>query len=327
MKNTQARSLIEGKGSPVTVIIVNWNAGLALQKCIEHLLQQTHSPELIYVVDNASTDDSLATIRNISCVEIIELDENVGFAKGNNIALKKVTTPYVALLNPDAFPEPQWLERLLESIESHPDAASIGSLQLMHDDQNKIDGVGDCYHISGLMWRKKHGKKIRNEDLYEKEIFSPCAAAALYRLDALLAVGAFEESFFCYCEDVDLGFRLRNSGYTSWYAPLAKVSHVGSMTSGGQDSDFAIYYGHRNLVWVYFRNMPLSLLLISLPLHIAANLLAIAFFSLRGRSSIIFKSKIDALRKLPEILKQRKKIQSQRIISPFKLLSSIHFKK
>lgn len=327
MKNNQAKPLIEGAVSPVTVIIVNWNAGSALKKCIEHLLQQTHSPELVYVVDNASTDDSLAAIRNIGCVEIIELDENVGFAKGNNIALKKVTTPYVALLNPDAFPEPQWLEKLLESIESHPDSASIGSLQLMHDDQNKIDGVGDCYHISGLMWRKKHGKKIGNEDLYEKEIFSPCAAAALYRLDALQAVGAFEESFFCYCEDVDLGFRLRINGYTSWYAPLAKVSHIGSMTSGGQDSDFAIYYGHRNLVWVYFRNMPLILLLLSLPLHIAANLLAIAFFSVKGRSSIIFKSKMDALRQLPEILKQRKKIQQDRRASLLNIFSSINFRK
>lgn len=327
MKSNESLPSVEKERSPVTVIIVNWNAGSALQKCIEHHFQQTHFPELIYVVDNASTDNSMAAIRGINRVELIELDENVGFAKGNNIALKKVTTPYVALLNPDAFAEPQWLEKLLESIESHPDAASIGSLQLMHGDQNKIDGIGDCYHISGLMWRKKHGKKIQTEDLDEKEIFSPCAAAALYRVDALRQVGAFEESFFCYCEDVDLGFRLRINGYTSWYAPLAKVSHIGSMTSGGQDSDFAIYHGHRNLVWVYCRNMPLILLLLSLPLHVAANIFAVILFSIKGRGKIIFKAKIDALRKLPEISKQREKIQRERRVSSFNLLSSINFRK
>lgn len=312
---------------PISVIIVNWNAGTVLKKCVQHLLKQTLTPEVIYVVDNASTDNSLASVIGMDRIEIIALNKNEGFARANNIALKKITTPYVALLNPDAFPEPQWLENLLAAMTSHPSAASIGSLQLMDGFPGIVDGIGDCYHISGYMWRKKHGELITDNDLHEREIFSPCAAAALYRLDALVEVGGFEESFFCYCEDVDLGFRLRARGYTSWYAPSARVSHIGSMTSGGQDSDFAIYHGHRNLIWVYLRNMPFLLLLLSLPLHLAANFFAILFFLLKGRGKIILKAKFDALSKLGEILKQRKKIQSERRVSSIKLLSSINIKK
>lgn len=312
---------------PISVIIVNWNAGTVLKKCVQHLLKQTLTPEVIYVVDNASTDNSLASVIGMDRIEIIALNKNEGFARANNIALKKITTPYVALLNPDAFPEPQWLENLLAAMTSHPSAASIGSLQLMDGFPSIVDGIGDCYHISGYMWRKKHGELITDNDLHEREIFSPCAAAALYRLDALVEVGGFEESFFCYCEDVDLGFRLRARGYTSWYAPSARVSHIGSMTSGGQDSDFAIYHGHRNLIWVYLRNMPFLLLLLSLPLHLAANFFAILFFLLKGRGKIILKAKFDALSKLGEILKQRKKIQSERRVSSIKLLSSINIKK
>ncbi len=309
---------------PVTIVIVNWNAGLLLQDCITHLYQQTVKPDRIIVVDNASTDDSIANIKSFNSIEIISLEENTGFAKGNNIALEKISTPFVALVNPDAFPEPDWLEQLLASAARHLDAASIGSMQLK-DDVKILDGVGDCYHISGLMWRSRHGKLIRPIDQQEKEIFSPCAAAALYRMDALRKVGFFEESFFCYCEDVDLGFRLRLAGYSSWYQPLARVKHLGSATTGGKHSNFSVYYGHRNLMWVYWRNLPLLLIIFSLPIHIAANVLAIITFTIKGQFSIIIRSKIDGVKGLRQVIRQRRDIQQNKNISVFSLLKHINF--
>lgn len=308
----------------VTVIVVNWNAGSMLKICIEHLLRQTIKPEKILVVDNASSDGSISNIKPSRSVEIIYLSENTGFAKGNNIALKKISTPFVALLNPDAFPEPDWLEKLLACAVKHLDAASIGSLQLK-DDLNIIDGLGDCYHISGLMWRSRHGKPIRPIDRQEKEIFSPCAAAALYRMDALRKVGFFEEGFFCYAEDVDLGFRLRLAGYSSWYQPLAIVKHLGSATTGGKHSNFSVYYGHRNLMWVYWRNLPLLLIILSLPIHIVANALAIIIFTIKGQFSIIIKSKIDGVKGLRQAIRQRRDIQQNRTASIFSLLKYINF--
>jgi GT2 family glycosyltransferase len=313
--------------APVTIIVVNWNAGIVLRKCVLHVQNQTVKPARVIVVDNGSTDESLDELMGFDGIEIMKLNHNFGFARGNNLALKTVVTPYVALLNPDAFPEPDWLKNLLQSAHKHPNAASIGSLQLMNREAQTVDGIGDCYHISGMMWRSRYGKKLRAVDLIEKEIFSPCAAAALYRMDALKDVGFFEESFFCYCEDVDLGFRLRLSGYESWYQPAAVVEHIGSVTSGGRHSNFAVYHGHRNLMWVYFRNLPVLLLLLFMPLHLVITVLTFVKFSIRGQTNIIFKAKLDALRALPSVLEQRKNIQKTKKISLIKLLSILSYKK
>ena len=105
-------------------------------------------------------------------------------------------------------------------------------------------------------------------------------------------------------EDVDLGFRLQLAGYPCLFVPDAIAYHIGSATSG-RDSDFSLYYGHRNLVWNYFKNMPLSLLLLTLPMHLALNMLSILLFALRGRGKTISRSKIDALKGLSNILARR----------------------
>ncbi len=312
---------------PVTIIVVNWNAAAVLHKCISHIQDQTVTPARVVIVDNASTDASLDSIKNFCNIEIMRFDQNFGFAKGNNLALETVATPYVALLNPDAFPEPDWLENILQSAYDHPNAASIGSLQLMNQKSKIIDGIGDCYHVSGMMWRSRYGKKLRPVDLQERQIFSPCAAAALYRMDAIKKIGFFEESFFCYCEDVDLGFRLRLSGYESWYQPKAVVEHVGSVTSGGRHSNFAVYHGHRNLLWVYVRNLPAPFIYLFMPLHLIITMLALIKFSIRGQARVIIRAKFDAFKALPNVLSQRKFIQSEKRVSLVKLLSIFSYTK
>jgi len=172
---------------------------------------------------------------------------------------------------------------------------------------------GDAYHISGLVWREGHGKPVVSATQDNREIFSPCAAAALYRRDALIEAGGFDEDFFCYVEDVDLGFRLRLLGYRCLQVPAAVAHHVGSATTGGKQSDFAVYHGHRNLVWCYVKNMPPVLFwLLLLPLHLAMNLAAIAVYILRGQGHVILKAKRDALYGLPMVWKKRKHIQSGR---------------
>jgi GT2 family glycosyltransferase len=124
----------------------------------------------------------------------------------------------------------------------------IGSKLVKAADLAVLDGVGDAYHISGLVWRMGHGEPVASFSEQVREVFSPCAAAALYRRSVLLEVGGFDEDFFCYVEDVDLGFRLRLAGHKALSVPDAVVYHVGSATTGGQHSDFAVYHGHRNLV-------------------------------------------------------------------------------
>ena len=296
----------------VSVVIVNWNSGAMLLRCLEHLSAQTRQPEVVWVVDNASSDGSADCVSAFKNCRLLESGANLGFAAGNNLAFRVCATEFVVLLNPDAFPEPGWLAALLAAAETNPDCASFGSRQLVAERPEYLDGAGDVYHASGLVWRARHGRLQQPKDLQPCEIFSPCAAAALYRRSILTEVGEFDEDHFCYLEDVDLGFRLRMAGYRSLYVPQAVVHHVGSATSGGQHSDFALYHGHRNLVWTYVKNMPGALFWLCLPLHILLNIIVLLVFSTRGRGLVMFRAKRDALLGLPKMWAKRRTIQKNR---------------
>jgi GT2 family glycosyltransferase len=174
------------------------------------------------------------------------------------------------------------------------------------------DGKGDIYHISALVWREDHGNAIDASAHKMKEIFSPCAAAALYCKEAFVAANGFDEDYFCYVEDVDLGFRLRLLGYRCLYVPKSVVYHIGYASTGSQHSDFAVYHGHRNLVWTYVKNMPGVLFWLLLPAHIILNLVTIFWFSMRGKGRVILRAKYDALYGIPRMWKKRRDIQKHR---------------
>ena len=123
-----------------------------------------------------------------------------------------------------------------------------------------LDGLGDVYHASGLVWRHGHGRP--QQEVSEAEVFSPCAASAMYRREALSAVGGFDEDFFCYLEDVDLGFRLSSPDIAACWCRMQSRTILGLPLQEGQHSDFAIYHGHRNLVWTFIKNMPGSTILV-----------------------------------------------------------------
>lgn len=299
----------------VSVIIINWNSGVLLDKCLQCLSEQTLLPDNIIVVDNNSNDGSETYVEQYSKINLLKMSSNLGFAAGNNRALSECNTKYVALLNPDAFPKTNWLESLVEFAIAYPEAAAFGSRQLSDNKPIVLDGIGDAFHISGLVWRDRYGSSQQSKDLDLKEIFSPCAAAALYLRQAVMDVGGFDEEYFCYVEDVDLGFRLRLAGYKAMYVPTAVVYHIGSAITGGQQSDFSVYYGHRNLVWTYIKNMPGVLLWIFLPLHLLLNIFSLIIFSCRGQGKVIILSKIDAIRGLPGMWRKRRKIQTARVAS------------
>lgn len=297
----------------VTVLIVNWNSGSLLAKCLQHLEVQTVQPGHVLVVDNASSDESATSTEAFKNVTVRRMKANLGFAAGNNRALAECSTEFVALLNPDAFPEPDWLERLFAAADACPDVAAFGSRQLCQGSPEVLDGIGDSYHLSGLAWRDRHGVRQQASDLVQREIFSPCAAAALYRRQALVDVGGFDEDYFCYVEDVDLGFRLRLAYHKAMYVPDAVVQHVGSATTGGQHSDFSVYHGHRNLVWTFVKNMPGALFWLLLPLHLMMNVTMVVWFIARGQGRVILRAKWDAIKGLPMVWAKRREIQARRV--------------
>ena len=301
----------------VTVVIVNWNGDRFLERCLSALLAQTVAPHEIILVDNASSDASLDIVQRFPSVRLLGQNENLGFARGNNLAIEAAAaeSQWIALLNPDAFVEPCWLETLLLAVRDYPAFDVFGSKLVNAADPAVLDGAGDAYHVSGRVWRISRGEQMSFISEQVREVFSPCAAAALYRRKALLEVGGFDEDFFCYVEDVDLGFRLRLAGYCCLYVPSSVAHHVGSGTTGGQHSDFATYHGHRNLVWTYVKNMPAVLFWAFLPLHLAMNLAALLVVTLRGQGAVIFRAKRDAVLGLPKMWKKRRQVQRNRVVS------------
>jgi GT2 family glycosyltransferase len=200
---------------------------------------------------------------------------------------------------------------LQQAARDEPQYAVFGSRLLDAANPTQLDGAGDCYHGSGLAWRRWHGRSAATHGLRVEEIFAPCAAAALYRRQAFLEANGFDERFFCYMEDVDLGFRLRLLGYRCLYVPAAVVHHIGSGLTGMR-SAFATYHGHRNLVWTYCKNMPAPWFWLYLPAHLLLNLLSIPWLGWRGQGRVVLRAKWDALCELPHIWRQRRQIQARR---------------
>lgn len=311
--------------SAVTVVIVNFNGGDHVVRCLACLAAQTLQAERIVLIDNASTDGSVAACSSYAASEprlsdrlVVEpLSGNLGFAAGSNRGIALAQTALVALLNPDAFPEPAWLATLVAASERHPESAAFGSRQMLADAAGILDGIGDRWHASGLAWREGHGRRLRSEDLVGREIFSACAAAVLYRRAAVLDVGGFDEDYFCYGEDVDLGYRLRLAGHSARYVPEAVVAHVGGASGTGEA---ATYFGHRNLLWTVIKDTPGILVFPVLLAHLAQSILTGLILGCRGRGRAFARGKWDAGLRVSQFWRKRRSVQAGRQVATWKIV-------
>lgn len=304
-----------------SIVIVNYNAGNMLTRVMSAIDRQTYKNFEVIVIDNNSSDTSWHAARGLAFpCQLVRLKKNIGFAAANNLAIKHcVNSEWVFLLNPDAFPEPDCLEIIEQNIKRRPDVDCFACSLIDAHRPMRLDGLGDAYHISGLHWRIGHGAPCDNIPHHPVEVFSACAAAAVYRVKTFRKLGGFDETYFAYSEDVDLGFRLRLSGGTSLLIPDARVHHVGSGIAG-KSSDFSIYHGHRNLTWTFIKNIPNPLLPFFLPIHLIMVVCMALYFVISGHSRPYLQAKIDAFRQMTPQLAQRKKIQQKRICSSLALL-------
>lgn len=300
----------------ISVIIVNYNGGEWLTRCVQSVTDQSFTDFECFIVDNGSADGSIAALPKLdNRFTIMELGENTGFARGNNIAAAKASGEWLALLNPDAFARADWLEKLLEATTLAPNVTMVGSTQYMALEPNIYDGVGDFYHVSGLAWRGKHGHNVNESGdlppfiLETAEVFGPCAAASMYHRETFARLGGFDERFFCYHEDVDIAFRFRLAGGICIQKADAIVDHVSSGISG-KASPFAVYHGTRNRIWTFVKCMPPLGLLIFGPAHIALNM-AFLFWSLfrKGRATPTWRGVRDGVKGIPAVWKDRNKVK------------------
>lgn len=297
-----------------TIIVLNWNQRDLLIECLRSLQRQTQPAEYITVVDNGSTDGSAEKVRVLFPeVNVISLFENTGFAVANNIAIRTCRSKYVALLNNDTVADPHWLKCLVDAMEIHPEAGMAASKMVYDDDPTIIDRVGDGYSIAGAGILRGRGEPALSFTKQEK-IFGACAGAAIYCKEMLEEIGLFDEEYFLINEDVDLNFRAQLAGYQCLYVPKAVVRHKASQTIG-RDSDTSVYYGHRNLEWVYLKNMPMPLIVATLIPHLIYIFLSGAYFFSMGKGRIYLKAKFDALKTFNKMLVKRRFIQINRKVS------------
>ncbi|MDX2224410.1 MAG: glycosyltransferase family 2 protein, partial [Rhodospirillaceae bacterium] len=292
----------------VAVVVVSYNSGATLPRVLSALAAQTLPDFRLIVVDNASVERPRALLDQVPfAVTYLEQDQNLGFAGGMNVGLAAVTEPYLVALNPDAFPEPDWLAQLVAAADCLPRVAAFGSLQRDAADEARIDGFGDHYLFSGQAWR---GAELpASSGPGPAYCFGACAAAALYRTEALRAIGGFDDRYFCFYEDVDVCFRLRLAGHQCAVIRDAVVRHVGGASFEGK-SDFAEFLMARNAWWTLVKNMPGPLLALAAVSHLAVNALS----WLKGGPRARFRGLREGLARTGEFLATRREVQSRRVV-------------
>ena len=311
--------------SRIAVIVVNFNGGEMLHECLDALRAQTVAPARVLVMDNGSKDASIAEARDKHpWAEYHMLGENLGFAKANNLGIKLADDcDWVALINPDAFAAADWIEAFERRALQFPDVSGFASRMLVAQDPGRVDGAGDAYRVDGLAWPRYSGGLASELSQDPEEVFAPSAGAAFYRRSSIVKAGGFCERFFCYYEDVDLGFRLRLQAERCMALPDAVVRHMGSAISGGRVSAFSVYHVHRNFVWTFVRNMPAGYFWKYLPAHIAANFASIVLFVRKGMGAVILRAKWDALRGIPASWRERRAIQAGRRAAPRSIINAM----
>ena len=264
----------------LVAIIVNYESGDRLRRCIASLLDQRPPPDRVLVVDNDSHDDSLENLP--TAAEVLRTGRNDGFAAAVNEGLSRSREPFVLTLNPDTLLEPGCLAAAREALEREHLAGSVAPRVLQTADPVRIDatGIGLTSRCGQLNW--DHGLRADQLDDTPRPVLGPLGGAALWRRRALERAGGFATHFFLYWEDVDIALRLDRAGYTCLTVPTARVLHEGS-ASTGRWSRLNVFHMVANHWPCLVGALPGRLLVTHAPSLLVAPLRAAALYASRGR--------------------------------------------
>jgi GT2 family glycosyltransferase len=297
----------------VSIVIVTWNGRAYLDACLTAVAAQQDVDAETILVDNASTDGTVAHVRErFPWVRLVTLGENRGFAGGNNAGVREARGRLVALLNNDTVADPGWLRALCRGIDEQKGFALAASKIVYMHDAAVVDSAGDGLLRWGGAFKRHHGAPA-SAAVESGEVFGVCGAACLMPKAVFEELGGFDDDFFASHEDVDLSYRARLRGYRCRFVADAVVRHHGSATLG-RASRFAVFHGQRNLEWVYVKNTPGWLLVRTLPGHLLYNAAAALHFTRSGLGGVFLQAKIAALAGLPRALRKRAAIQRARSV-------------
>ncbi len=269
----------------VSVVIVAYNGLKLTRECLYSVTQQTYENlELIFVDNGAEESLGIMVTKEFPQIKMLSLKNNIGFAGGHNKGILASTGKYVAIINNDAVAAPDWIEMMVKAAEADDHSGSVASMILDGQNPHLLDSFGVGVAFDGMSRQVNHLQPP--PDIKKpQEILLASGCACMFRMSALRETGLFDEAFFAYCEDTDLGLRLRWAGYKCIIVPEAKVLHHYSMTTG-KFSIKKIFWVERNHYWVVFKNFP-TLLLLLLPVFTCWRFILQAVILFKGTSGLI----------------------------------------
>ncbi|HLC38590.1 MAG TPA: glycosyltransferase family 2 protein [Patescibacteria group bacterium] len=299
-----------------SIIIVSYNAKNDLAVCLRTIFEFTKTNFEIIVVDNASTDGSGEMVaKKFPKVKLIENRQNLGFAQANNLGAKIAQSDYLVLLNQDTLVSRDWL---LELLAPFCQDKKIGIVQpkIKIYRKNQINSTGSLTHFLGFTWA---GNCFEPDCGFEKnaEIFSASGCVLAIRRKLWQKLGGFDQDYFMYLEDVDLGWRTRLLGYKIIFAPKSIIYHKYHFSKG----DYKYFYLEKNRLATLFKNYSSVSLLIFSPAIILSEFILLLYFIPKGKLKIKLRGLAAFFASLPKIWQKRKKIQKTRKISDQKIFS------
>lgn len=301
----------------VSIVIPNWNGKHFLADCLDSLLKQTYTNIEIIVVDNGSKDGSVEFLKeNYEIVKVPQFEVNTGFSVAVNRGIVESKGEFIALVNNDTVVDKNWVKELVKGMGEHPECGSLGCKMLAFDDHTLLDGVGDGYRRGGLPGRIGHREKDTGLFDTGRYILGACGGAALYRRSMLVDIGLFDQDYFAYLEDVDIGLRAQTAGYKCFYVPTAIIYHLGCGTTGSGYSPLVVRLSSQNNFNTIVKNIPMPLLLKFLP-HIAFwQSYYFAVVIVRGGQVVPWlKGAWGAVKLLPRMLAKRARINASRKVT------------
>ncbi|MEA2139826.1 MAG: hypothetical protein QOG56_2976 [Solirubrobacteraceae bacterium] len=305
--------------SDVTLAILNYNGRHLLEGLLPTVGAQTARGFRIDVVDNGSTDDSVAWLRREwPQVTVIEIPENIGVTRALNRAVQSAETAYVALLNNDLELEPRWLEEMRAAMREDPRCGSADCKLLNFHSRGEIDGAGDLVARTGECCKRGFGERDLGQFDQPAEILCASGGAALYRRAAFDRVGLFDEDFGAYFEDADWGLRAALCGFSCRYVPSAVAFHMGSATTGRDRSAYAHLFS-RNSLLMLMKCLPAGSLVRLGPLMLAFQVKWLVASAARGGLGAHLRGLGQALALMPATLRKRRDVQRRRTITTTRL--------
>lgn len=312
--------------SKTSIVVLNYNGKVFLRGFFNSLFTGKLLPLEVILVDNNSNDGSLEFVREkYPQVKILKMLENFGFAKAVNKGIVVSRGKYVALLNNDIEVEKNWLYELEKSAEKE-EAGFFASKMKWLKDKNYIDNTGIVYNWKGKAYDRGKGEKdIGQYDKFEY-VFGACNGASFYKRKLFIEHDLLDENFFLICDDVDMSFRLQLAGIKCLYVPTAVVYHAGGGTVG-RWTDTKAKYSARHHIYIILKNFPTKFILINFPfimIERLRNLSGLAkSVNFKRLPLLLIETYWEVVRKFPEVLRKRHKIQTKRIVSDQYLSSLI----